>query len=207
MIALELLALFLAPWFGFAADAWPGEGVPVIQSLRSTVRVYRAPVSTSGSRVVRVTPNTPLAWDKSLVRTERPGLLIVKSAGTANVVTLPWRIHQTFDEASTRAQETLGLPMKRGDLVVYLQYASEGACLIGYQGKPYVLERCPQLSFDSMAASELVVRPPDHREPSIAPLLQASTQWWVALLNAKHKRIGWIQVYPSKQLKVTDRTF
>jgi hypothetical protein len=207
VIAARLLALLLLPWAGFSADVWPGEGIPVLQAITPELALYSEPSRTSPARNHPVVPNTPLTWDRSLYRTERPGLLAVTSGGRLRGFTLPGRHHLTRDDFYLKSNRSLQLRLKRGELLVYLQYVAEGGCLVGYRGKPFLLERCPQLSLENLGPPELVVRGMDSNEPAFSPLLKASTQWWVRLVDGKNRPIGWIPVQPSTEVRVTGRTF
>lgn len=151
----------------FQSSLPPGERPPLLQA-GTTIALHAAPDPESpviaGRQIMK---GESIIFDQSRYQTLAPGEL---------VITQPLRVHghsygpvDFVSGASTTTRKTISLA--EGDVLEYLQYRSEGFCLVRFAGE--VLE------IPEPDASHATVR------------RKAENRWWVRVLGGAGQEIGW----------------
>jgi hypothetical protein len=167
------------PGIVFAADLWPGEGIPVIELRRPSIPVYAEPdpasavVDTLQGRV-----GQRVVFDSTRYQTLESGTIRIHMSFELKGRDLGAVKHLTLDgyyQPNEETSITLAAPAD----VEFLQYRAEGTCFVRVQTSVVDAHPCPGFGPESVS----VVRDP-------------VTRWWVRVRGTRDKP-GWLLVSDS----------
>ena len=161
----------------FAADLWPGEGIPVIEMQRTALPLRAKPdpaahvVDTLRGRV-----GQRIAFDSTRFHTIKTGAIQVlepltlsgRDLGDVTRLTLDLYYHTSLAEVS--------IPIAAGTTIDFLQYRAEGTCFVRVERRVIDAHPCPGFGRESVK----VVREP-------------VTRWWIMTHGASGVP-GWLLV-------------
>lgn len=173
---------------GFEVELWPGEGIPVFQSVSEQLVLRERPLTSADTaHVLRVPRGERLTYDSTRYRTVAPATLRVltpgeirgRSFGAVDRLTRDDYYSGRFSTTTVRVDSTSRLEL--------LQHRAEGRCFVRLDREVLQAERCPTLR----AGFAL------EREPE--------TQWWIHVTGTDGNA-GWLLVADTTA-RVVERTF
>jgi hypothetical protein len=164
----------------FAADLWPGEGIPVIELRRPAVPVYAQPDPTSAVvDTLRGRVGQRVAFDSTRYQTIESGTIRIHTSLELKGRDLGDVTHLTLDRYYHPNAVETSIPLTASSTVEFLQYRAEGTCFVRVQNTVIDAQPCPGFGPESVS----VVRDP-------------VTRWWVLVRGEKDKP-GWLLVSDS----------
>lgn len=164
----------------FAIDLWPGEGIPVIESRRSSLPLRAHPlldaaiVDTLKSRV-----GQRVAFDSTRYQTIESGSIRVTTGLLVEGRDLGATRHLSLETYYGAARSEVSIPVVAPATIDLLQYRAEGTCFLRWEGRVIDAQPCPGFGKDSVQ----VVREP-------------VTQWWIGV-RGQGGTFGWVLVSDS----------
>ena len=172
----------------FEVGLWPGEGIPVIETVRDTVALRASP-SPDGAVVGRLVLGSGhrVSYDSTRFQTIAPTRLRTEndvSVSGRYLGSLRYISRDQYDSASFRDTTVIFTP---ADTLEYLQYRAEGTCFVRVGTNVLDADPCPM-------RDTVRVRIPGN----------PATRWWLYVSMPEGR--GWLLVSDTSA-KVVERTF
>lgn len=172
----------------FEVGLWPGEGIPVIATVRDTV-VLRASPDPDGAVVGRLVLRSGhrIAYDSTRFQTIIPTRLRTENDVSVSGRYLGSLRYLSRDQYYSAAFGDTTVIVTAADTLEYLQYRAEGTCFV-------------RVAFDVIDADPCPLRD----TVRVRMLGHPATRWWVYVRMPEGT--GWLMVSDTSA-KVIDRTF
>jgi hypothetical protein len=170
----------------FEVGLWPGEGIPVLNSVTAEVPLRREPSSSSAEVTrVAVSPGLRVEFDDTRVRTIRPGRITVIADARVRGRNLGQVSSLSRDDYYRGSFAPSERGVVAGEVIEYLQYRAEGTCFVRVRGNTIDAQPCPVIEAAFRVDSE----------PEV--------EWWVhATIGSA---AGWVLI--GDEVRVVDREF
>ena len=173
----------------FTVEMWPGEGVPVFESLGTplTLRTRPSP-SAPVAGIARVPAGERVTYDDTRYQTIAPASILTLAPATIEGRVLgSIRLLSRAQYYSDDYPNTV-ITLPQGSRFEFLQYRAEGTCFVRVDGRVIEAEACPS------------------HDPELFRVTgEPVTRWWIHLPSAPGAS-GWLLV-TERAVKLADRTF
>lgn len=173
----------------FESGLPPGEGIPVVEALRTQLPLRASPNATA--RVVHtltVKAGDRLTYDATRYQTVRGGEVRVRAAASVEGRNLGATRYLSRDQYYTGSFRDTVIELNPPATIQYLQYRAEGTCFVRVGTRVIDADPCPIQDSTKFALRE-----------------QPKTLWWIRVTTATGPS-GWLLLTDSTA-RVVDRTF
>lgn len=171
----------------FEIELWPGEGIPVIHSVRSELPLRQTPsVDAQIVDTLKTGIDAPIAYDSTRFQTVTAAVVRVLGEAVVPGRDLGAVRHLSLDQYYSRAFRDTTITLAPGVIMEYLQYRAEGTCFIRVGDRVVDANPCPV---------------PDTTRFAMAG--EPRTLWWIHVCGSAS---GWLLLTHSTA-RVVRRTF
>ena len=172
----------------FEIDLWPGEGIPMLESVAGVLTLHRRPSPASPvTHELKVGADYRLTYDSTVYQTMAPGRIRVLAPFNIRGRVLGNVSRLTRDRYyATQLQSTV-VSVDSTSRLEFLQYRAEGSCFVRLGGRVIDAEDCPAMNPVEFALEE---------EPV--------TRLWARVVDGR--RVGWVLVSDST-VRIAGRQF
>jgi hypothetical protein len=172
----------------FEVALWPGEGIPVIHSVRDSLVLSTAPrEGAPAAGVLRAKPGEPLRFDSTRYQTVGAAFVRALRPVTVEGRDLGARRFLAREEYYSGAFPDTTMTVAPPDSIEFLQHRAEGSCFVRIRGHVVDADPCPVFLADAFT-----------------PAAPPRTDWWVFV--AGKAASGWLRLGDSTA-RVVDRRF
>jgi len=168
--------------FIFVSELGPGEGEVrlVAKGTNLMLRVDAGHWSELAT-TLQVTPGSQILFDIERYATVRPSMVTARQSGELTARSFGAIAHLPRARYYDRTLPWRTFAYDSGAALEYLQYRSEGECLVRRESEVLEVENCPWLDANNPSSFTA-----DWPEPL--------TEWWVRVINDERTPLGWLLI-------------